>query len=98
GQYGYAGQVWHVHSGRCGQLTAPGNSFDTWMGNQLFNVAKDMVATTNGMHYAIEYDKLVAPLDDVVRSGTPQFYESTYLGAVAGVSLVLTLVLFRHIW
>ncbi|MDQ3663890.1 MAG: magnesium transporter, partial [Actinomycetota bacterium] len=56
--YGYAGMVWHVYDESCGGLvpsgvTDPGATIDNWAGNELFNLAKNIVGATNSLHYTL---------------------------------------------
>ena len=68
------------------------------MGNQLFNVGKNFVAATNGLHYALAYDELTGPLDKAVDSGTKLFYDNVYVKWFGLVALLLAVWLFKHIW
>jgi hypothetical protein len=71
---------------------------DTWVGNELFNVAKNVVGATNGLHYALLEGNLLRPLDDMVRTGTGAVYNSVFTPLFGLVALVLAVLLFRHIW
>lgn len=98
--YGYAGQVWHTYDLGCGPsgLRNPNAVVDTWTGNQVFNIGKDLVAATNGLHYALLDGGLLQPLDNLVMTGTIALYHSVYTPLFALVALILAVVLFRSIW
>ncbi|MBA8825544.1 hypothetical protein FHX42_002895 [Saccharopolyspora lacisalsi] len=98
--YGYAGQVWHTYDLGCGPqgMTHPNAMVDTWIGNQLFNVGKTMVAATNGLHYTLADGNILGQLDDVVASGTVALYDSVFAPWFGLVALLLAVVLFRYIW
>ncbi|TDQ04086.1 hypothetical protein [Labedaea rhizosphaerae] len=101
GTYGYAGMTWHVYDDNCvlsKGLTDPNTTIDNWGGNQLFNVGKNFVAATNGLHYALAYDELTGPLDKAVDSGTKLFYDNVYVKWFGLVALLLAVWLFKHIW
>ena len=54
-EVGYAGQVWWTYDLGCGPGGArdPAAATDTWLGNQVFNVAKLVVGGVNWAHYLI---------------------------------------------
>lgn len=98
--YGYAGMVWHTYDLGCGPqgITNPNAVVGTWVGNQLFNVAKNLVGATNGLHYALLSGNILDPLDDVIATGTVALYDSVFAPWFGLVALVLAVVLFRYIW
>ncbi|MET0233411.1 MAG: hypothetical protein ABW224_02105 [Kibdelosporangium sp.] len=102
GQYAYAGQVWHVYDDNCGivgkAITDPNTTLGTWMGNQLFDIGKNFVAATNGVHYALAYDELMGPLDDAVEGATRLFYDNIYVKWFGLAAVILAVLLFRYIW
>lgn len=102
GQYAYAGQIWHVYEDNCGPIgkgvTDPNSAMDTWLGNQLFNAGKAFVAATNGLHYALAGDELMAPLDRVVENAAQLFYDNIYLQLFGLAAVILAVMLFRNIW
>lgn len=99
-EVGYAGLVWHTYDLGCGPsgIRDPDAVIGNWTGNQLFNVAKVIVGATNGLHYALAEDGLLAPLDDLIVSGTVALYDSVYAPWFGLVAVLLAIVLFRHIW
>jgi hypothetical protein len=102
GKYAYAGQVWHVYDNNCGivgkAITDPNTTIGTWMGNQLFDVGKNFVAATNGVHYALAYNELMGPLDHAIEDATRLFYDNIYVKWFGLAAVILAVVLFRYIW
>ncbi|GAA2777490.1 hypothetical protein [Saccharopolyspora taberi] len=99
-EVGYAGLVWHTYDLGCGPqgVTNPNALVDTWLGNELFNIGKNFVGATNGLHYALLNGDLMDPLDDVIANGTVALYDSVFTPWFGLVALVLAVVLFRYIW
>ncbi|SFS92383.1 hypothetical protein [Saccharopolyspora flava] len=99
-EVGYAGLIWHTYDLGCGPqgVTNPDALVDTWVGNELFNLAKNLVGATNGLHYALLNGDLMDPLDDVIATGTVALYDSVFAPWFGLVALVLAVVLFRYIW
>ncbi|GAA0533299.1 hypothetical protein GCM10011581_18230 [Saccharopolyspora subtropica] len=99
-EVGYAGLVWHTYDLGCGPqgVTNPNALVDTWVGNELFNVAKNLVGATNGLHYALLNGSLLSPLDELIATGTVALYDSVFAPWFGLVALVLAIVLFRYIW
>jgi hypothetical protein len=98
--FGYAGQVWHTYDLGCGPsgLRNPNAVVDTWTGNQVFNIGKNLVAATNGLHYALMDGGLLQPLDNLVLTGTIALYNTVWAPWFGLVALILAVVLFRSIW
>ncbi|WP_165939900.1 type IV secretion system protein [Saccharopolyspora aridisoli] len=99
-EVGYAGLIWHTYDLGCGPqgVTNPNALVDTWVGNELFNLAKNLVGATNGLHYALLNGDLMDPLDEVIATGTVALYDSVFAPWFGIVALVLAVVLFRYIW
>lgn len=99
-EVGYAGLIWHTYDLGCGPqgVTNPDALVDTWVGNELFNLAKNLVGATNGLHYALLNGDLMDPLDEVIATGTVALYDSVFAPWFGLVALVLAVVLFRYIW
>ncbi|MEV0681101.1 hypothetical protein AB0I60_31745 [Actinosynnema sp. NPDC050436] len=95
--YGYAGMVWHTYQEKC---VVPNASpvLDTWAGNQLFNVGKNIVGATNALHYTVVGQGLLQPLDQAVKDGVQKVYDNVYLRWFGLVALVLAVLMFRQIW
>ena len=99
-EVGYAGLVWHTYDLGCGPsgLRNPSAVIDTWTGNLLFDVGKAIVGATNGLHYALSDGGLLAPLNDLIVSGTVALYNSVYAPWFGLIAVLLAIVLFRSIW
>lgn len=101
-KYGYAGTVWNVYDDNCmlsKSVTDPDATIDTWAGNQMFNVGKNIVGATNGLHYAmLSQNSMLAPLDDAVAKAAKTFYDNVYVRWFAVAALILAVLLFRQIW
>jgi hypothetical protein len=99
-EVGYAGLVWHTYDLGCGPsgLRNPNAVIDTWTGNLLFDVGKAIVGATNGLHYALGDGGLLAPLNDLIVSGTVALYGSVYAPWFGLIAVLLAIVLFRSIW
>ncbi|MBV9729216.1 MAG: hypothetical protein JO309_07410, partial [Pseudonocardiales bacterium] len=99
-EVGYAGLVWHTYDLGCGPsgLRNPNAVIDTWTGNLLFDVGKVIVGATNGLHYALADGGLLAPLNDLIVSGTVALYDSVYAPWFGLIAVLLAVVLFRSIW
>lgn len=97
--YGYAGQTWYTYDLGCGGgAVNPNAAIDTWAGNQLLNIGKNLVGATNGLHYALLTDDLLKPLDDLIVTGTSALYNSIYAPWFGLVALLLGVVLFRSVF
>lgn len=101
-KYSYAGTVWNVYDDNCvlsKSVTDPNATMDTWAGNQLFNVGKNIVGATNGLHYAmLSRPGMLAPFDKAIEQGAKTFYDNIYVKWFAVAALVLAVLLFRQIW
>ncbi len=102
GKYSYAGSVWHVYDTNCGlstTITDPNAVIDTWAGNELFNIGKNIVGATNSLHYAmLSQDSMLKPLDNAVEKAAQTFYDNIYVRWFGPVALILAILLFRYIW
>jgi hypothetical protein len=99
-EVGYAGLVWHTYDLGCGPsgLRNPNAVIDTWTGNLLFDIGKAIVGATNGLHYALGEGGLLAPLNDLIVSGTVALYDTVYAPWFGLIAVLLAIVLFRSIW
>ncbi|UJW33165.1 magnesium transporter [Saccharothrix sp. AJ9571] len=100
-QYSYAGMVWHVFETNCSPmagLTDPNSTIDTWGGNQLFNMGKNIVGATNSLHYTVMEGGLLTPLYNAVKSGAEKIYGNIYAQLFGLAALVLAIMMFRNIW
>jgi hypothetical protein len=95
-EVGYAGQVWWTYDLGCGPGGArdPAAATDTWLGNQVFNVAKLVVGGVNWAHYLIARGSgLLAPLDGVIQAGTQAMYKAVFTSWVGVALLALAAIL-----
>ncbi len=95
-EVGYAGQVWYTYDLGCGPdgVRDASATTDTWLGNQVFNVAKFLVGGVNWAHYLIQRGSdLLSPLDNVIRQGTSAMYHAVFTTWVGLVLLVLAVIL-----
>jgi hypothetical protein len=97
-EYGYAGMVWHNYQAKCGVLPDANATLDTWAGNELFSIGKNIVGATNALHYTVMGRGLLVPLDDAVKNGVQKVYDNVYLRWFGLVALILAILMFRQIW
>ncbi|MFK0244231.1 magnesium transporter [Amycolatopsis azurea] len=99
--YGYAGHVWDTFETDCGPLagiTSPNSTIDTWAGNQLFNIGKNIVGATNSLHYTVLQGSLLSPLYNAVKAGAEKVYNNIYAQLFGLAALIMSIMLFRNIW
>ncbi|MCG8923809.1 hypothetical protein [Lentzea sp. CC55] len=96
--YGYAGMVWHYHQANCSIVPNANATLDTWAGNELFSIGKNIVGATNALHYTVMGRGLLVPLDDAVKDGVQKVYDNVYLRWFGLVALILAILMFRQIW
>lgn len=97
-EYGYAGMVWHNYNAKCNVLPDANATIDTWAGNELFSIGKNIVGATNALHYTVMGRGLLVPLDDAVKNGVQKVYDNVYLRWFGLVALILAILMFRQIW
>ncbi|MGH3436793.1 MAG: hypothetical protein ACRDRN_10035 [Sciscionella sp.] len=95
-QYSYAGLRWYTYT--CSSFPDPSATVDTWVGNEMFNVGKNMVGATNSLHYTLLGGDLLKPLDSGIAKATKALYEGPYVQWLWLPLLLLAVFLFRHIW
>ncbi|TLW89733.1 magnesium transporter [Saccharomonospora piscinae] len=99
-EHSYAGMVWHVYdcdNGALG-LGSPESTIDTWAGNQLFNLGKNIVGATNSLHYTVLEGGLLNPIYNAVSEGAETVYDNIYTQLFGLFALLLAILLFRNIW
>ncbi|GAA4666052.1 magnesium transporter [Amycolatopsis dongchuanensis] len=99
--YSYAGMVWYVYQTDCGPLsgiTSPNSTIDTWAGNELFNIGKNLVGATNSLHYTVMEGGLLNPIYNAVKSGAEKVYNNIYAQLFGIAALLLAILMFRNIW
>ncbi|ANY06859.1 hypothetical protein [Pseudonocardia sp. HH130630-07] len=99
---GYAGLVWHNYDLGCAAsgVLNPSVTTDTWLGNQVFNLAKLAVGGVNWAHYLIaDGGALFEPLDNVITTATRAMYETvftTWVGlGLLGFAIIILLLAMR---
>ncbi|WP_424184470.1 magnesium transporter [Actinokineospora sp. G85] len=101
--YGYAGMVWHVYDESCGGLVPagvsdPGATIDTWLGNELFSVAKNIVGATNSLHYTLLNGGVLGGLNEQIGKAADAVFDNIYTQLFSIFMLVLAILMFRQIW
>ncbi|HVW40887.1 MAG TPA: magnesium transporter [Amycolatopsis sp.] len=99
--YGYAGMVWNTYETNCSPLSSiasPNSTIDTWAGNELFNVAKNLVGATNSLHYTVMQGGLLNPIYNAVKAGAEKVYNNIYGQLFGLAALILAILMFRNIW
>ncbi|UOZ10119.1 magnesium transporter [Amycolatopsis sp. WQ 127309] len=99
--YGYAGMVWDTFETDCGPLSgigSPNSAIDTWAGNQLFSLGKNIVGATNSLHYTVLQGSLLSPLYNAVKAGADKIYNNIYAQLFGLVALIMSIMMFRNIW
>ncbi|GAB2981757.1 magnesium transporter [Amycolatopsis acidiphila] len=99
--YSYAGMVWYVYQTDCGPLsgiTSPNSTIDTWAGNEMFNIGKNIVGATNSLHYTVMEGGLLNPIYGAVKSGAEKVYNNIYAQLFGLAALLLAIMMFRNIW
>lgn len=103
--HGYAGFVWHVYDPECEQalsVTNPSTTIDTWAGNELFNLGKNIVGLTNSLHYTLFSAKdnggLLGGLTDQIAKAANAIFDNVYMQLFSLFMLVLAVLMFRQIW
>ncbi|GLZ43691.1 magnesium transporter [Actinokineospora sp. NBRC 105648] len=101
--YGYAGMVWNVYDESCGGIVPagvsdPGATIDNWAGNELFNVAKNIVGATNSLHYTLMTGGVLGGLNDQIGKAADSVFNNIYTQLFSVFMLLLAILLFRQIW
>ncbi|MGH3861987.1 hypothetical protein [Actinokineospora sp.] len=101
--YGYAGMVWHVYDESCGGLVPngvsdPGSTIDTWAGNELFNIAKNIIGATNSLHYTLLNGGVLGGLNEQIGKAADSVFNNLYTQLFSLFMLVLAVLMFRQIW
>jgi hypothetical protein len=102
GKYSYAGTTWHVYQDNCvlsSTITDPNAVIDTWAGNEMFDIGKNVIGATNSLHYAmLSNDSMLKPLDNAVEKAAQTFYDNIYVRWFAPIAIILAILLFRYVW
>jgi hypothetical protein len=100
-EHAYAGMVWHFHEDTCSGVTRwtePGASLDTWAGNGLFDIAKNIVGANNSLHYVQFDDWPFRDLLDGLKRLADRVFDNIYLRLFGLCLLIVAVLLFRRIW
>ena len=93
GDFGYAGQIWQTYDLGCppANLSQTGNQLASMIGDWTFSAAKDLVATTNFLHYALVQDgpRMFNALDGVMAQVVRAAYSGVFLPFI-GLALLIS--------
>jgi hypothetical protein len=99
--HGYAGMVWHVYDPNCNQpisITDPSVTIDTWLGNELFNLGKNIVGATNSLHYTLYHGGVLGGLNQQIGAAANAIFDNIYMQLFSVFMLILAIMMFRQIW
>ena len=99
--HGYAGMVWHVYDPNCNQpisITDPSVTIDTWLGNELFNLGKNIVGATNSLHYTLYNGGVLGGLNQQIGAAANAIFDNIYTQLFSVFMLILAVLMFRQIW
>ena len=99
--HGYAGMVWHVYDPNCKQplsISDPSVTIDTWAGNELFNIGKNIVGATNSLHYTLYNGGVLGGLNQQIGAAANAIFDNIYMQLFSIFMLVLAVLMFRQIW
>lgn len=99
--HGYAGMVWHTYDPNCKQplsISDPSVTIDTWAGNELFNLAKNIVGATNSLHYTLYQGGVLSGLNSQIGAAAHAVFDNIYMQLFSIFMLILAVLMFRQIW
>lgn len=99
--YGYAGMVWHVYDPNCERpvsITDPSVTIDTWLGNELFDIGKNIVGATNSLHYTLYNGGVLGGLNKQIGDAANAIFDNIYMQLFSIFMLILAILMFRQIW
>jgi hypothetical protein len=99
--HGYAGMVWHVYDPNCKQplsISDPSVTIDTWAGNELFNLGKNIVGATNSLHYTLYNGGVLGGLNAQIGQAANAVFDNIYMQLFSIFMLILAVLMFRQIW
>jgi hypothetical protein len=99
--FSYGGLVWHEFDPNCQQplsLGNPSTTIDTWAGNQLFNIGKNIVAATNSLHYTLYEGGVLGGLNDQIGDAANAVFDNVYMQLFSLFMIILAVMMFRQIW
>ena len=99
--HGYAGMIWHVYDPNCNEpltLSNPSTTIDTWAGNELFNIGKNIVAATNSLHYTLYQGGVLGGLNQQIGQAADAIFDNVFVQLFSIFMLILAIAMFRQIW
>lgn len=99
--HGYAGMVWHTYDPNCNQplsIADPSITIDTWAGNELFNIGKNIVGATNSLHYTLYNGGVLGGLNSQIGAAANSIFDNIYMQLFSVFMLILAVLMFRQIW
>jgi hypothetical protein len=99
--HGYAGMVWHTYDPNCKQplsISDPSVTIDTWAGNELFNLGKNIVGATNSLHYTLYNGGVLGGLNSQIGEAANAIFDNIYMQLFSIFMLILAVLMFRQIW
>ncbi len=99
--HGYAGMIWHVYDPNCNEpltISNPSTTIDTWAGNELFNVGKNIVAATNSLHYTLYEGGVLGGLNAQIGKAADAVFDNVFVQLFSIFMLILAVAMFRQIW
>ena len=99
--HGYAGMTWHVYDPNCKQplsISDPSVTIDTWAGNELFNIGKNIVGATNSLHYTLYNGGVLGGLNQQIGAAADSIFDNIYMQLFSIFMLILAILMFRQIW
>lgn len=99
--HGYAGMIWHVYDPNCNEplsLSNPSVTIDTWAGNELFNIGKNIVAATNSLHYTLYQGGVLGGLNEQIGKAASAVFDNVFVQLFSVFMLILAVGMFRQIW
>jgi hypothetical protein len=99
--HGYAGMVWHAYDPNCNQplsITDPNVTIDTWAGNELFSIGKNIVGATNSLHYTLYNGGVLGGLNSQIGAAANSIFDNIYMQLFSIFMLILAILMFRQIW
>ncbi|HEX6354832.1 magnesium transporter [Actinophytocola sp.] len=99
--HGYAGMVWHAYDPNCNQplsISDPNVTIDTWAGNELFDLGKNIVGATNSLHYTLYNGGVLSGLNEQIGAAARSIFDNIYMQLFSLFMLILAVLMFRQIW
>lgn len=91
-EVGYAGTTWRTYD-LCSRPDATTAATDTWVGSQLFDVAKTIVAGANGLSHQLATGGSLDGLDTLLHDGVGAMYRTVFTTWIGPALLALAVIL-----